>query len=87
MTRKWLAALILGLCAVQAAAADRIDRIEPQSWWVGMKHDRLQLMVHGERIAELEPSLQYAGVSIEGAHRWDSAGLVLAGAWWTAPER
>ncbi len=27
------------------------------------------------------------GVSIEGAHRWDSAGLVLSGAWWTAPER
>jgi hypothetical protein len=23
-------------------------------------------------------------VSIEGAHRWDSAGLVLSGAWWTA---
>jgi dihydroorotase len=25
------------------------------------------------------------GVAIEGAHRWDSAGLVLSGAWWTAP--
>jgi hypothetical protein len=24
-------------------------------------------------------------VAIEGAHRWDSAGLVLSGAWWTAP--
>lgn len=69
MIRQWLAVLVLGLCAAPAVAADRIDRIEPQSWWVGMKHDRLQLMVHGERIAELEPSLQYAGVSIEGIER------------------
>lgn len=69
MVRNWLAALVLGLCAVQAVAAGRIDRIEPQSWWVGMKHDRLQLMVHGERVADLEPSLHYAGVSIEGVER------------------
>lgn len=25
------------------------------------------------------------GVAITGDHRWDSAGLVLSGAWWTAP--
>ncbi|MCM2310659.1 MAG: alpha-amylase family glycosyl hydrolase, partial [Steroidobacteraceae bacterium] len=69
MTRNWLAAFVLGLCAVQAAAADRIERIEPESWWVGMKDDRLQLMVHGERVAELEPSLKHAGVSIESVER------------------
>ena len=69
MIRKWLAALILGLCAVHVAMADRVERIEPLSWWVGMKDDRLQLMAHGERIAELEPALQYAGVSIESVER------------------
>ena len=70
MIRKWLAALVLGLCAMHAVvAAERVERIEPLSWWVGMKHDRLQLMVHGDRVAELEPALQYAGVSIEGVER------------------
>ena len=69
MIRKWLAALVLGLCAVHAVAAERVERIEPLSWWVGMKHDRLQLMVHGDRIADLEPALQYAGVTIEGVER------------------
>jgi dihydroorotase len=24
------------------------------------------------------------GVTIQGSHRWESAGLVLSGAWWTA---
>jgi hypothetical protein len=69
MIRHWLAALVLGLCAAQAVAADRIERIEPMSWWVGMKHDRLQLMGHGERVADFEPSLQYAGVAIESVER------------------
>jgi glycosidase len=69
MTRHWLTALILGLFAAHAIAADRVERIEPFSWWVGMKDDRLQLMVHGARVAELEPSLQYAGVSIESVER------------------
>jgi neopullulanase len=69
MIRKWLAALILGLCAAHVAVADRVERIEPLSWWVGMKDDRLQLMVHGDRVAELKPALQHAGVSIESVER------------------
>ena len=50
-------------------AADRLERIEPASWWVGMKDDRLQLLVHGDRIAELEPAIGYPGVSIEKVER------------------
>ena len=69
MSRRWLAALLLGLIATQSVAADRIERIEPGSWWVGMKDDRLQLMAHGDRIADLEPSIQYPGVAITGVER------------------
>lgn len=69
MIRNWLAALFFGLCTLGATAAERVERIEPVSWWVGMKDDRLQLMVHGERVAEFEPSLEYAGVSIAGVER------------------
>src|ERR1700760_3381992 len=35
----------------------QIERIEPAFWWVGMKSDHLQLMVHGPRIAEAAPSI------------------------------
>ncbi|NJD32278.1 MAG: alpha-amlyase [Gammaproteobacteria bacterium] len=69
MLRRLLAVLVLVVFAGQVVAADRIERIEPASWWIGMKDDRLQLLVHGDRIAELEPALQYAGVSITGVER------------------
>jgi neopullulanase len=64
-----LVLLGLALLATQAGAADRIERIEPASWWIGMQDDRLQLMVHGDRITELEPSLQYIGVAIDAVER------------------
>ena len=69
MFKKWLAALLVGLFALQAQAADRIERIEPMSWWVGMKDPRLQLLVHGPKVAELEPAVDYAGVAITGVER------------------
>lgn len=68
MFRRWLSALIVVLVTSQAAA-DRLDRIEPASWWIGMKDDRLQLLVHGDRIAELVPSIHYPGVSLTSVER------------------
>jgi glycosidase len=69
MFKKWLAALLVGLFALQATAAERIARIEPASWWVGMKDPRLQLLVHGPKAAELEPAIDYAGVAITSVER------------------
>jgi glycosidase len=66
---RWLAALVLALAVTTAVAADRIERVEPSSWWVGMKDDRLQLLVHGDRIADLTPRLTHPGVSINGVER------------------
>lgn len=65
-----MAALLLELPAFAAPFA--IEHLEPMSWWVGMRHPELQLMVHGERIAELEPALDYPGVSLAGAERTDN---------------
>ena len=63
--RRWLLALVLGLVSAAAAAAGyRIERVEPASWWVGMKNSRLQLLVHGEGIAALEPSVSDARASL-----------------------
>ncbi len=56
---RWLLSVLLALCSAAAVAAGyRIERVEPASWWVGMKNSRLQLLVHGEGIAELEPAVQ-----------------------------
>ena len=69
MLSKWLAALFLAVCTSHAMAADRVERVEPVSWWVGMQEPRLQLLVHGARIAELEPTLDHPGVKLTGVHR------------------
>ena len=42
------------------ATPSQIERIEPAFWWVGMKSDKLQLMVHGPRIAEAAPQIANA---------------------------
>ena len=72
MLRKWLALLGLALAATVSVAADRIERVEPPSWWVGMKDDRLQLLVYGQRVAELQPEIAHPGVTITGTERVDN---------------
>ncbi|HWV15880.1 MAG TPA: glycoside hydrolase family 13 protein [Cellvibrio sp.] len=55
-----------------SAAPYEIQHLEPLSWWVGMKHPELQLMVHGENIAELTPQIDYAGVKLVNIERTDN---------------
>lgn len=61
-----LLALFLGLAMSFPAQAREyaIDRLEPASWWVGMKCHRIELMVHGDAIAALTPRVSRAGVSL-----------------------
>jgi len=58
-----MAALLL--VAGSALAQDyRIDHMDPPSWWTGMQNKQLQLMVHGARIADMEPAISYPGVRL-----------------------
>ncbi len=73
MNKRFMASVcllsILLLPALAFAADTKIERIEPAFWWVGMKSEKLQLMVHGSDIAELSPQLSYPGVSVESVTR------------------
>jgi len=42
-----------------------VERIDPPSWWVGMKNTQLQIMIYGENISLTKPSIDYAGVEIK----------------------
>ncbi|MEH6434673.1 glycoside hydrolase family 13 protein [Massilia sp. DD77] len=70
-----ISALTTALWA-QAAPYD-IQHVEPLNWWTGMKRTELQLMVHGERIAELQPALSYPGVRIVGTERTDNPNFLF----------
>ena len=71
---KRMMALMVILTALAASMAARasapaIERIEPGNWWVGMKSEHLQLMVHGKDIADTQPELDYPKVQIMSVTR------------------
>ena len=39
-------------------------RVDPPSWWAGMKNPELQLMVYGENISSTTPVIDYDGVTL-----------------------
>ncbi len=49
-----------------------IDRVEPPHWWVGMANTELQLMIHGENIADLVPEFDQKGVKLIGTEKTDN---------------
>ncbi|MEO3877764.1 glycoside hydrolase family 13 protein [Rheinheimera fenheensis] len=48
------------------AAAQTVKRIEPANWWAGMQHPKLQLMLHGDKLAQCNVSLDYKGATLSG---------------------
>ncbi|NVJ88838.1 MAG: glycoside hydrolase family 13 protein [Flavobacteriaceae bacterium] len=42
-----------------------LTRIEPTNWWVNMKDENLQLLVHHPNISDYTPDINYTGVSIK----------------------
>ena len=67
---------LVGIAAACCAEAS-VERIEPPSWWAGMNHPALQLLVRGESVAQLEPHIDCPGVRHVGTHRVDSPNTVF----------
>lgn len=42
----------------------KIDRIEPQNWWVGMKYNTVTVLLYGENISDLQPTVSYPNVQL-----------------------
>ena len=58
--------------SVADATADQVTRVEPLSWWTGMKMP-LQLLVQGEGISEYNVTIEGGkGVSVEKINKADS---------------
>ena len=68
-------ALLLGMSA--PARAIDIDRMEPANWWVGMRYNRVELLVHGQGIATSTPRLSRAGVTIVDVQKTDNANYLF----------
>jgi glycosidase len=44
--------------------AQKIDRIEPAYWWVGMENNQLELMIYGKDISQFTPSIDNKNIQI-----------------------
>ena len=71
MKKEIITAVMLG-ATLTMSAANKIDRIEPTNWFVGMKNPQVQLMVYGKNIRSAEVSTDYPGVRIDSLVRLDS---------------
>lgn len=76
MKKELITAVMLG-ATLTMSAANKIDRIEPTNWFVGMKNPQVQLMVYGKNIRSAEVSTDYPGVRIDSLVRLDSPNYLL----------
>lgn len=58
--------------SIASRAAVKIDRVEPANWYVGMRVPKLQIMVHGDGIAQSTVTTDYPGVRIDSIVHLDS---------------
>jgi glycosidase len=64
ITKTNLICLFLLITSSAFAQIPALERIEPANWWVGMKNNKLQLIVHGNQIATRNVTINYPGVSL-----------------------
>ena len=67
---------MLGI-TIMMNAANKISRIEPTDWFVGMKNPQVQLMVYGNNIKDADVKTDYPGVKIDSLVRLDSPNYLL----------
>ena len=64
--------LIATTSTVVAASSYQISHLEPANWWVNMKSEQLQLLVHGKDIADLTPTINHQNVQLIKVNRVDN---------------
>lgn len=50
------------------ATAQVLKKVEPMFWWAGMKNPKLQLLVYGQNIGDMQVQIAYLGVKIIKIH-------------------
>ena len=65
MKKLFLITLTQLITTVLFAQIPTLERIEPMFWWVGMNNPKLQLIVHGDKIAERTVAMDYPGLRLQ----------------------
>ncbi len=70
MIRSLLCLVLIGLSA--PGIAQRLDRVDPPNWWVGMEHDTVELLLYGQDLAGLKPRFDPPGPVVLSANSFGS---------------
>ena len=52
------------LWGISLFGQNRVQRIDPPNWWIGMEHSQIQILLYGDNIAELQTNINYEGVNL-----------------------
>ncbi len=69
---KFILGFLLFIGITMPAKCISVKRLEPSSWWVGMKNPKLMLMVYGDSISTTDPIININGVRIDEIRKTDN---------------
>ena len=52
--------------------AQKINKIEPPNWWVGMEYNQIEILVNGNKIAQYAPSINNSKITLKGVKRTEN---------------
>jgi neopullulanase len=68
----------IGLFSLNAAAdVGKVKHLEPANWWVDMKYNQIELLVHGDNISAANPVIHYPGVNIKSLAKTDNPNYIF----------
>ena len=67
------------ICTVLATQlwSQSMTQVEPPFWWIGMKNPLVQLMVHGQNIADARPQVKGTQLGIRASHVLESSNYIF----------
>ncbi len=65
------------LSLTSLAAKTKIERLEPEFWWIGMENPNLQLLIYGQEIGDYKAALDYPGVTIQSVQNVENVNYLF----------
>jgi glycosidase len=66
--------VLLLVCIVSRASAQQVS-VYPQNWWIGMKMNKIQLMIYGKDITEA--SINHPGIQVTKVHKVENSNYLF----------
>ncbi len=73
MLRSKLILLLLTTFVFNYGKEIKINKIEPPNWWVGMKYNKIQLMVYGENLKDINAKFENDQIKILEVHKIENS--------------